>query len=238
MSNIIKNRDQISQWSIDATHGVRSIEISDSRKNLISYFKQLSRIPADRIIWMTVISAAILVKSGDHSHIVAGLMERVERQIARRCRSKLPGMRLRGAHEIDVIARSAIRCAPHKRALVSKLGIDVDAIEADQRVLIVHLHCVIDRGQHSAENVSDQFRAEFPGSYRVMAKPLSDDRSVSENLTRLAKYCTKFKVAYSDSWCDRNTRYAGRYEKEWVETIVSTIKNIGVDRMVYRYGGA
>ena len=238
MNEIDAQRNGYVKWAVDSKHGLRAPELQLVRADLIAKFMVLSRVPSSRISWMTIIGAAIVVRPGDHTHAVAEIIEGIERQIAKRCRSKLPGMRLRGAHEIDVMARSALRCAPHKRALISALGVDVDAIEPDQRVLVVHLHCVIDRADHSADKVSQHFRAAFPGSYRTMAKPLESDKNVGDNLTQLAKYCTKFKVAYSDSWCDRKTRYAGRYEDEWVDTIAFTIQGIGLDRIVFSYGGA
>ena len=85
--------------------------------------------------------------------------------------------------------------------------------------------------------VNQQLRAEFHGVRRVMGKPLSAERSVCENLRRLAAYSTKLKVAYCDAWGGRITKFGANYESEWIASIELTIRNLGLQNLLFIHGG-
>jgi hypothetical protein len=185
---------------------------------------------------MTIIGDALVVTLGDHSKVVEKAITEVEAKVRSRCRRKLPGLRVRGVHEIDVIAPAVGHLGAHKVQTLARLGIDLSAVRADQRVLLVHLHCLIDCGQHLPDKVAEELRAEFPGSRRIMGKPLEAGRSVLENVARLASYSAKLKVAYCTAWGGVQTKYHELYEPEWVETMRQTLGTIGLDRLLFLHG--
>lgn len=200
-------------------------------------FLRFARVAPQRLTWMTVIGAALVVKPGVHAAAVHDAIAELERKFRLRCRRKLPGIRARGIHEIDVLTSNGCKLAPHKSETVEALGVRIEDVSDDERIMLIHLHCVIDRGPHSEEMVTHQLRAEFQGVRRVMGKPLSDERSVSENLRRLAGYSTKLKAAYCDSWGGRVTKFGTAYEPQWKTSIELTIRHLGLRNLLFIHGG-
>lgn len=118
------------------------------------------------------------------------------------------------------------------------LGVDVGTVATEKRILIPHLHCVVDRSGHGSARLADQMRAEFPGPWRTLVKPLFTDRSLRDNLESLARYCTKMKVAYSDAWTGRTTKYVDTYEADWVDTVRLTLGTVGLENVYFSHGCA
>ncbi|MCI1141576.1 hypothetical protein MOP88_03230 [Sphingomonas sp. WKB10] len=147
-------------------------------------------------------------------------------------------------HEIDLLTLSP-HMGAHKVALLDVLGVDVHrllAVHRDDdrggkhRIIVPHLHAVIDSAGHEPRRVSDEIRAEFPGSWRTLGKSLYQGRANATNLESLASYSTKLKVAYSDSLGDRATKFHSLYEPEWCKTVCSTLQGVGLDNLLFRYG--
>lgn len=240
------DQSNVSKWSVGLDKGLHSSDIEKFRIDAHRAFAKFVRVPHERLMWMTIISAAIVVRPADHSDVVAATLRDMERKLISRCRRRFPGLRIRGVHEIDVLSLSR-HMGPHKVALLRDLGVDVPALHAtldnddrqhEQRILIPHMHCVIDLAEHSSRKVADELHAEFPGAWRILGKSLHAHRTIPQNLERLASYSTKFKVAYSDCLGDRATKFGTLYEVEWRESIVITLQAIGLGNLLFRYGGS
>ena len=224
------------EWSI-REKGFCSPEIEDYRSRVEREFLRFSRAPQERLSWLTIIADPLVVEPGDHGEAVAKSLRDMERKLIARCRRSLRGMKIRGVHEVDVLAPSACRIGRHKADLLRTLGVDVATVASDRRILVPHLHCIVDRADHTPERLAEQMKAEFPGPWRTFAKPLFSDRPLSENLKSLAGYCTKMKAAYSDAWAGRSTKYVEVYENIWIDTLRMTLSSIGLDDLYFSHGG-
>lgn len=225
------------EWSI-REKGFCSPEIEDYRSRVEREFLRFSRAPQERLSWLTIIADPLVVEPGDHGEAVAKSLRDMERKLIARCRRSLRGMKIRGVHEVDVLAPSACRIGRHKADLLRTLGVDVATAASDFRILVPHLHCIVDRADHTPERLAEQIKAEFPGPWRTLAKPLHADRDLRSNLESLSSYCTKMKVAYSDAWAGRTTKYADFYESSWIETVRSTLTSIGLQNLYFSHGCA
>lgn len=224
------------RWSVGPDKALEGHDIDDWRERVDRAYKRLSRVPEDRMMWMTIIGAALVVTPGDHSFEIEKAIADLERKLRARCRRKLPRMRIRGVHEVDVVAPTTGLLGAYKTQTISGLGIDLGAVRGDERVLLVHLHCLIDHGPYTAAVVIDELRAEYPGSRRIMGKPLDQARSPAENVERLASYSSKLKVAYCQTWDGRGTKFGEIYEDVWLDTIIQTISGVGLDRLLFCHG--
>jgi hypothetical protein len=224
------------EWSI-SDKGLWSPEIEDYRGRVEREFLKFSRAPQERLSWLTIIADALVVEPGDHGDAVAQSMRDMKRKLIARCRRSMPGMTIRGVFEVDVLAASACRIGRHKADLLRTLGVDVATVASDHRILVPHLHCIVDRADHTPERLAEQMKAEFPGPWRTLAAPLHSHRLLSNNLKSLAGYCTKMKVAYSDAWACRTTKYADIYEAPWVDTVRLSLSSIGLDNLYFSHGG-
>jgi hypothetical protein len=239
------------RWRIDTGKGLVAPEIEELRRNTLQAYMQFRRVPHDRLIWLTIISAAIVVTPGNHSSHLASTVWETEEKIIARCRRRLPGLRIRGVHEVDLLTPSA-HMGAHKVKMLKSLGVDA-AFERDAgnikhdddrdgqhqsatRILLPHFHAIVDRREHSAAKVAEEFRSAFPGSWRTLGKSLYSHQTVAFNLSNLAGYSTKMKVAYNDSMGDRNTKFFNLYEPEWRDSIIDTLQTFGTDRLLYQYG--
>lgn len=242
-------KPKLAEWRVGADKGLHAQEIDQLRCDADREFKKLKDRPRDRLMWMTVVGAALVVQPGDHASLVAAAARDIERKIRSRARRRLKGLRIRGVHEIEYLTMSP-NMGPHKIALLKHLGVDVltrGDVSAGHdgagihhplpRILLPHLHCVIDLREYSRVEVAAQFKAEFPGAWRTLGKSLYSDRTNQDNLTSLASYSTKFKVAYSDSYGDRPTKFGHLYENVWQETMITTLQSVGVENMMFVYGG-
>jgi hypothetical protein len=240
------SQPNVHSWSVGPDKSLHAPEIETLRIDAHRAFAQLVRVPRERLMWMTIIGSAIVVEPGDHSHAIAAALGDIERKLVSRSRRRLPGLRIRGMHEVDVLTLSG-HMGPHKIALLGALGVDVPALRCalddddrrhEQRILVPHLHCVIDLAQHTSRKVSEELRAEFPGVWRTLGKSLYDHQTIAENLRALASYATKLKVAYSDALGDRSTKFGTLYEPEWCDSLVSTLRTIGLSNLLFRHGGS
>jgi len=231
-------------WSVGADKGLHSPNIEAFRSNVRRAYAQFVRVPVSRLMWMTIIGSAFVGEPGDYTAEVAEAFLNIERKLVSRSRRRFPGLRIRGVHEIDLLTLSP-HMGSHKLALLDALGVDVhgrlavhdgDDRRDKHRILVPHLHAVIDLSGHEPKRVSDELRAEFPGNWRTLGKSLYQGRANATNLEALASYSTKMKVAYSDSLGDRVTKFHGLYEPEWCETICSTLQGVGLDNLLFRYG--
>lgn len=240
----------LAEWRVGADKGLHSPEIDQLRRDADREFNRLRGVPPARLMWMTVVGAALVVQPGNHASLVAAAAQDIERKIRSRARRRLSGLRIRGVHEIEYLTISP-HMGAHKIALLKALGVDVltqrnvsDQQEGNEichtspRILLPHLHCVIDLQTYSRAEVAEHFRSEFPGVWRTLGKSLYSHRTNEDNLTSLASYSTKFKVAYSDSYGDRATKFGHLYENVWQETMIATLRSIGVESMIYMYGGS
>lgn len=226
----------VCNWPVGADKGLTGTEIDRWRAGVDQAFRRLSRVPRPQLLWMTIIGSAIVVTAGDHSEIVKSAISDLETKVRSRCRRKLSGMRIRGVHEIDILAPTTHHLGAHKRATLERLSVTIGDIRRDERVLLVHLHCVIDIGHHRAEKVRAEFAAEFSGPWRTLGKPINGDGSVADNVSRLSSYSSKLKVAYADAWAGRRTKFGSLYEPEWIQTFRSTVAGIGLDALTFQHG--
>ena len=222
-------------WSIK-DKGFGSLEIERYRARVEREFLRFCRAPQERLSWLTIIGEPLVVEPGDHGEAVAQRLRGMERKLIARCRRSLPGMKIRGVHEVDVLAPSACRTGRHQADLLRSLGVDVATVASEHRILIPHLHCIVDRADHTPERLADEMKAEFPGPWRTLAKPLHADSSLRSNLESLSSYSTKMKVAYSDAWAGRTTKYADVYEPAWVDTVRSILISIGLENLYFSHG--
>jgi len=241
-------KPMLAEWRVGADKGLHGPEIDQLRHDADREFKKLKGVPRAGLMWMTVVGAALVVQPGNHASLVAAAISDIERKIRSRAKSRLKGLRIRGVHEIEYLTMSP-HMGPHKLALLKHLGVDVlkrgdasDEYDGDgihhrsQRILLPHLHCVIDMREYSRAEVAAHFHAEFPGVWRTLGKSLYSDRTNQDNLTSLASYSTKFKVAYSDSYGDRPTKFGHLYENVWQETMMATLQSVGVEKMMFVHG--
>lgn len=216
--------------------GLTSAAIEEWRSATEKAYRSLARVPHNRLIWMTILAGATVISPGDQSEVMIPLLDTFRQSVTRRCRRKLPGMRLRGVFEFDLLNPRFV-IGEHKAALLSDLGLDHCSISHDRRIMLPHLHAVVDHGENDMETVVQEFRAQFPGRWRVHAVRLHSTGSVRENLMSLSGYSTKLKVAYSEAWVDRKTKYIGLYGDEWIDTIIDSINSIGIDKLSFNFGG-
>lgn len=227
----------MNDWTI-RDKALQSQEIDRYRGRVEREFLRFARAPQERLSFVTIIGEPLVVEAGNHGDSVADALAQIERKLIARCRRSLPGMKIRGVHEVDVLAPNACRIGKHKGDLLRSLGVDVGTVTTEKRILIPHLHCVVDRSGHDSGRLADQMRAEFPGPWRTLVKPLFTDRSLRDNLESLAGYCTKMKVAYCDAWTGRTTKYADLYEANWVETVRLTLGTVGLENLYFSHGCA
>lgn len=136
-----------------------------------------------------------------------------------------------GAVEYDLLHPKLLGGA-RKRKLAEGMNADFSMLRATSRVLVTHAHFVIDtRGHASPEVVGDAFRAEWPGAYRVLAKPLHTDKTVSVNLDILGGYMSKLKMRYSQACLGDRTEYGPDYEPVWQRFVTSLQDAVGFSDM-------
>ena len=141
------------------------------------------------------------------------------------------GTRWAGAIEWDLLHPNLLG-GKRKRELAEAFGVDFDALTSKQRVLVTHAHIVVDsRGHQSNSEVMSALARQWLGPYRVVSRTLHADKTVRENLERLASYCTKFRMRYSQSWLGTRTEYGPNFEPEWRDVIVRLFSSVGLVAM-------
>lgn len=237
VSSNISRQFSSAAYKVGRDKGLISTEIMQLKRDARREFLALNRVPHKRLAWLTILIGAKVVNRGPQSQVVAPMLDEFRRKFVSRCGWGLPGIRVRGVFEIDILHRFQAGDKTHKQAALNAMGVDVSLVRSDQRILVPHLHAVVDLRQFSRKHFTNCLTVEFPGSWRVLAKPLLQDGTVRENLTNLASYSSKLKVAYSDSAPDRATRFDNLYEPEWKNALQEMIEGVGLPSLLFRHGG-
>jgi hypothetical protein len=207
------------------------------RRQVETNFLVLGHTPRERITWTTIIAAAVVVRLGDDvSARTRAIIEDVGTELpAALMRSGRIGRnrtRYTGVMEFDLLIPRMLGGA-RKRALMTELGIDIDALHHTDRVVVVHWHGVIDhRGHASRAAMMRDLRHQWPGNWRVHGATLHDDKTVTDNLTTLASYSTKLKTTYSEAWQGRPTKFHLDFEPEWRQWMQALIDDVGFRNLI------
>lgn len=212
-------------------------DINTWRKSVTADYLTMARAPRDRLRWTTLILAVRVVRLGDDpSDEVISIIEQLPDEL-RACAMQSGflkrGTRWAGVVEIDLVHPRLLGGAA-KRELIGVLaGIDPDTLTADQRLIIVHLHAVVDsKGHAKPDKFADDMRKWWPGPRRVHSASIWTEGTVAENLTRLASYSTKLWNHYSEAWEGRTTRRLMAREPEWTAWMRRLHDAIGLSNMV------
>lgn len=194
----------------------------------------LSRSPSDRLIFVTPIIDIRIIDVHDEvaaemREIVGGFKRDLHHCLASTGKIKR-GTRWIGTIEWDLLHPNLLG-GRRKRELAEALGVDFDALTLKQRVLVTHAHIVVDTRGHRSSAVMSALARHWPGPYRVVSRALHADKTVRENLERLASYCTKFRMRYSQSWLGTRTEYGANFEPEWRDALMRLISSVGFDAM-------
>lgn len=208
------------------------------RKAVKSAYLTMARTPRDWLRWITVILDVRVVTLTDNPSDDIGAVVECLRQDWRACAMRSGyikrGTRWAGVVEIDLVHPRLLGGAA-KRDLIGKLGgVDPATLTADQRLIITHLHVVVDcRGHPSPAILEKDIRAQWPGPRRVHSAKIKPDGTVADNLERLASYSTKLKFQYSQSWEGKNTKFFTAHEPEWKVWMQRLLDNVGLTKFVF-----
>ena len=205
------------------------------RKHIDAGMQCLCRSPSDRLIFVTPIIDIRIIDVHDDiavvmREVVGGFKREFRHCLASTGRIKR-GTRWTGAIEWDLLHPNYLG-GRRKRELAEALKVNFDTLTSKQRVLVTHAHIVIDtRGHQSSSAVTSALAQQWPGPYRVVSKTLHADKTVRENLERLASYCTKFRMRYSQAWLGTRTEYRPNFEPEWRDALERLISSVGLEAM-------
>jgi hypothetical protein len=212
-------------------------DIEKWRKSVEADYLTMTRAPRDRLRWTTLILAVRVVRLGDDpSDEVISIIEQLPDEL-RACAMQSGflkrGTRWAGVVEIDLVHPRLLGGAA-KRDLIGVLaGIDPNTLTADQRLIVVHLHAVVDsKGHTRPAKFADDMRKCWPGPRRVHSASIWTEGTVAENLTRLASYSTKLWNHYCEAWEGRPTRRLMAREPEWTAWMRRLHDAIGLPNMV------
>jgi hypothetical protein len=201
-------------------------------------FLVLGHTPRERLTFGTLILAAIVVRLGDDISartraIIDDFRHELPAALMRSGRIGRNRTRYTGVIEFDLLIPRLLG-GRKKRELMTELGVDVDALDnRTDRVVIVHLHCVLDhRGHRSRAAMMRDLRHQWPGNWRVHGAKLHEDKPVVVNLTNLASYSTKLKTTYSEAWQGRPTRFHQDYEATWRRWMEALIDDVGLHNLI------
>jgi hypothetical protein len=212
-------------------------DIETWRKSVEADFLTMARVPRDRLRWITLILAVRVVRlSDDPADQVISIIEQLPdelRACAMRSGFLKRGTRWAGVVEIDLVCPRMLGGGA-KRDLIGVLaGIDPDTLTPDQRLIIVHLHAVVDaKGHATPDKFVADMRKCWPGPRRVHSASIWTEGTVAENLERLASYSTKLWNHYSEAWEGRPTRRLMAREPEWTAWMRRLHDAIGLSNMV------
>ncbi len=204
------------------------------RQRVLAEMMVMKKAPAERLRHGTIIISAHRVKlTDDVSALVAADIAKFQSDFRSCLMGHLTrGVRVAGVFEIDIVTPKLL--TDGKRALLR--DVDVDEIAADEQVIIVHIHMLIDcRGYDSPEALGRDLRKQFPGSRRIVLQELHADKSVLENIENLAGYVTKHIRAYSNAYDDdgRKVKFTINFDREWGAWLDRLYQNISVDNTLY-----
>ncbi len=197
--------------------------------------------------WATIILRVLRVREADiidpdRRHEVCALIAEIVDDYrsdwtAQTRGRNLSGLTWRGVVEIDV--RRDLASDGHASATMTALGVDTGSLAADERLIVVHVHLVLDGsgraseddldGEDWAGHVGRVLRAAWRGPWRVVIKGLRTDQTVQEAVTRLHGYCQKDRRQYATGGLgDAPTRYGDAYEWSWSRFV--TVAYAGINR--------
>lgn len=197
----------------------------------------MSRTPRNRLKFVTPIIAALVVRLdedvtdkvrkvvADHQSEWRNIMMgsgRIRRDT---------GSRWAGSIEFDLLHPRMLGGA-HKRELMKALGVDLDALSLDHRILVVHSHIVVDLRGHDLGDLDRALRTQWQGPRRVHIESIRATGTVAENLSRIAGYVTKMRMQYSEAWEGGRTRYLCAFEPAWRRYISDLYRNVGLENLV------
>ncbi|WP_201864474.1 hypothetical protein [Microvirga soli] len=200
----------------------------------------MKHAPHERLWWATIIFAVLVVRlDDDRSEEIKAIIaehktawEAVLQDTGSIARDT--GTRWAGSVEIDLLHPHHY-CGGAKRRLLADLGVDIDMLTMDHRVLIVHAHLVVDCRGHTRRKLARSIRAQWPGLRRVVLAAISEHGTVAANLSRLADYTTKFRLQYSDAWDGKRTRYGAQYESAWRRYMADLYNNVGWCNFIFSH---
>jgi hypothetical protein len=208
------------------------------RKAVEAAYLTMARTPRERLRWITVIlDVRVVTLTDDPSGDIGAIVECL-RQDWRACAMRSGyikrGTRWAGVVEIDLVHPRLLGGAA-KRDLIGELGgVDPATLTADQRLIITHLHVVVDCQGHASPAILEKdIRAQWPGPRRVHSAKIKPDGTVADNLERLASYSTKLKFQYSQSWEGKNTKFFMSHEPEWKVWMQRLFDDVGLTTMVF-----
>jgi hypothetical protein len=220
-----------------AASGLDDAEVAALRAEVLAGYLNFRRVPHSQLCWTTIITGAVvLTLNEDRAAAVGAAVDDMRSAWRKRVKQRLPGLRWRGAFEIDLLHPMSVKRRPHKVRLLEDLGVDVQALGVDHRILLPHVHAVMDVGQYRSEEVSEELRVPFRGHWRVLSKPLWTAGTVINNLSNLAGYSTKFVFRYSNGYIDERTKYGDPFESEWEQVVVHAINTVGVSKLTFSGG--
>lgn len=216
--------------------GLTSPAILSWRRDAGTVFRSFSRLPRERVGWLTVLGDPFVHVLGEPFPAMSEHVDRMRRKMISRCKRTSGGIRVRGVFEFDLLHRRQIADGGHKEAFFQSCGIVPSVIPPNTRICLPHLHAVVDLGRHQAAVVRRHFAAEFIGPWRVVMRPLHDDKTVLANLSALANYSTKLKAAYSNWHPDRSTKFGPAYEPQCLRLLEAFVHEVGLNNMLFRHG--
>lgn len=209
------------------------------RERAEPHFLTLSRTPREALFWTTVIIDARVVDADENAtEIATGIAEQV-RAFRAQWRATLKangqvgrdGTRWAGVVEIAALHPRLMRGEKKRRLLREAFGVEV-ALADSQRVLVTHLHVVLDVRGHRGRQWRKDLGERWEGPWRVHSKPLFRTGTVKCNLERLASYSTKLDFRYSEAWEGRRTKLYMPMELEWRRVVEGCYAAIGLEDMV------
>lgn len=196
--------------------------------------------------WVTIILKVLRVREADITDIdrrrevcaeIAEIVADFRGDWTAQTRGRnLSGLRWRGVVEIDV--RRHVTADGHAAATMAALGVDTASLAADERLVVVHVHLVVDGAGRASDDDSDGtawadhvgriLRSVWMGPWRVLLKPLRSDQTVAEAVERLHGYCHKDRRQYvaAGGLGDAPTRYGDAYEWSWTRLVSSAYAGI------------
>ncbi|WP_156647868.1 hypothetical protein [Methylobacterium sp. Leaf87] len=216
-------------------------EIAPLRAATAARYDVFVRTRRSDLRWVTVIVGAYVVRIWDDTAVlmreaVASLnadFRKTLMQEGRIRRDPRGYTRWTGVVEIDLIHPNML-CSRMKTELLSGFGIDFAKIHKLERVVILHVHMIIDGRGHESWNLIDKsIRSRWSvGPRQVHFAEIYKNGTVSDNIKRLSDYSVKFKFFYSRGWLDRKTEYyREEYETKWIDYVQAMYRTIGLDNL-------
>jgi len=196
--------------------------------------------PHERLWFATIIFAVLVVRldedrSEEVKAIIADNKSKWDATLqASGSIARDPGTRWAGPVEIDLL-NPRHYCGGAKRCLMADLGVDIDTLTPEHRVMIVHAHIIVDRRGHTRRTLDRAIRTQWPGPRRVVLADISDEGTVASNLSNIADYATKFRLQYSDAWDGKRTRYGSRYESAWRRYMTDLYNKVGWENFLFMH---